>query len=187
MAEQPHRHGDMQLVKQSRFPWPVVALVVAGLLLLAILFRPSRELKSTPADTPVAVRPTSEQVQFENIQVVPSPTPGKTVGNKVTVQADLRNLSDTPISGLQVEAVFMDENGEAIHRQMQPVMAVEKQAGRKRTKEVSLEDSPILPRGVRAVRMTFSAVPVNWNKQDPQLNVKEVTGKPLAKPSAGQP
>jgi Protein of unknown function (DUF3426) len=187
MAEQPHRHGGMQLVKQSRFPWPVVALIVAGLLLLAILFRPNRQLKTAPADTEVSVQPSNDQVQFENIQVVPSPTPGRTAGNNVVIQADLKNDSDTPINALQVEGVFVDDNGQAIHRQVQPVMAVEKQARGKRAKEVSLDDSPVPRGGVRSVRVTFSEVPPTWNKRDPQLNVKEVKSKPLAKPSAGQP
>src|SRR5262245_51433412 len=101
MAEQPHRHGDMQLVKQSRFPWPVIAMIVAALLLLAILLRPNRQLKTAPADTQVSVQPSADQVQFENVQVVPSPAPGGAAGNNVVVQADLKNESDTPINALQ--------------------------------------------------------------------------------------
>jgi Protein of unknown function (DUF3426) len=187
MPEQPHWPGVMQLVKQSRFPWPIVALIVAGVLLLAIMLRPDRQLKSAPADTQVSLQPSADQVQFENIQVMPSPTRGGSTGNNVVIQADLKNDADIPINALQVEGVFMDENGQAIHRQVQPVMAVEKQARSKRVKEVSLDDNPVPRRAARAVRITFSAVPANWNKRDPQLNVKEVQSKPLAKPSAGQP
>lgn len=184
MAEQPHRPGDVQLVKRGRFPVPVVAFVVAGLLLLAILLRPNRQLKTAPADTEVSVQPSNDQVQLENIQVVPS---GRSAGNKVVIQADLKNDSDIPINALQVEGVFMDNNGQAVHRQVQPVVAVEKQARGRRAKEVSLDDSPVPRRGVRSVRVSFSEVPPTWNKRDPQLNVKEVKSKPLAKPSAGQP
>ena len=183
---QQHRHGDPQLVKQSRFPWPMVALIVAGLMLLAILWlRPNRTLRSaTPGDTEVAVQPTADQVRFENIEIVPSPTPAGTAGNNVTVQADLRNYADIPITGVLVEGVFADQNGEAIYRQKQPVNAVE--GGAKNTKEAPLKDSPIARRGVHAVRMTFSAVPVNWNKRPPQLNVTDVQSQRLAKPAQNQ-
>lgn len=186
MPEQPHRHGDTQLVKQGRFPWPVVALVVAGLL-LAILIRPNRQLRSAPGDTDVSLQPTADQVQFENIQVVPSPTPGSAVGSNVVIQADLKNNADTPINAVRVEGVFMDDKGTEIFRQEQPVMAVGKQLRGKRSKEVPLDDSPVPRRDMRSVRITFSAVPTNWNKRDPQLNVKDIQSKPLAKPSAGQP
>ena len=187
MPEQPHRHGDPQLVKQSRFPWPIVALVVAALLLLAIVLRPNRPLKSAAGDTEVSVQPTADQVQFENIQIVPSPTPGGAAGNNVVVQADLKNNADSPINAVRVEGVFMDDKGTEIFRQEQAVMAVAKQARGKESKEVPLNDSPVPRRDVRSVRITFSAVPTNWNKRDPQLNVKDVQSKPLAKPSAGQP
>lgn len=188
MAQQEHRHGDPQLVRQSKFPWPIIALIVAAVMLLAILWlRPSRPLQSSPAgDTEVSVQPTTDQVQFENIQLVPSPTPGGTAGNNVIVQADLRNYADAPIKAVEVEGVFMDQNGEAIYRQVQPVVTVEKQARGKEAKESPLSDSPVPRRGIRTVRITFSAVPTNWNKKDPQLNVKDVQSQPLAKPSAGQ-
>jgi hypothetical protein len=186
MAQQPHRHGDPQLVKQSRFPWPMIALIVAGLMLLAILWlRPNRQLQSAPAgDTEVAVQPAANQVQFENINIVPSPTPAGAAGNNVTVQADLRSSADIPITGVMVEGIFNDNNGEAIYRQRQPVSAVE--GGAKNAKEVPLNDSPIPRRGTRAVRITFSAVPTNWNKRPPQLTVTDVQSQGLAKPAEKQ-
>lgn len=187
MPVQTHRHGEMQFVKHSRFAWPIVALIVAGALLLAILLRPSRQLKTAPPDTAVSLQPSRDQVQFENIQVVPSPAAGGAAATKVVIQADLKNDADIPINALQVEGVFMDENGQAIHRDVQPVMALKRLTRGKRVKEVSLDDSPVPRRDVRSIRITFSAVPPTWNKRDPQLNVKEVTSKPLAKPSAGQP
>src|SRR5205814_9864935 len=132
----------------------------------------------------VAVQPTPDQVQFENIELAPSPTPAGTAGNNVTIQADLRNYADIPLTGVQVEAVFKDSNGEAIHRQTQPVLAVDKDG--KRSTEVPLQNSPVPRRGIHAVRMTFSAVPVNWNKRPPDLNVKDLQAQPLGKASEKQ-
>jgi hypothetical protein len=118
--------------------------------------------------------------------IVPSPTPATAAGNNVVVQADLRNYADAPLTGVRVEGVFADKNGEAIYRQEQPVSGVNEKGRGKTSKEVPLTDSPIPRRGIHTVRITFSAVPTNWNKRAPQLNVKEVKAQPLGKPAQKQ-
>jgi hypothetical protein len=182
MAQQDYKRGEAQFEKRNRSPWFMMALIFGGLILLGVLWtRSSRPLQSVPGDTEVSVQPTADQVTFENIQVAVPPTGA--AGN-VVIQADLRNSADAPLAAVIVEGIFMDENGEAIYRQQQPVMAVKKEGTA--ADEAPMAEQTIPRRGVGAVRIEFSGVPTNWNKKDPQLKVVDARMQPLAKPAEEQ-
>ncbi|PYX77329.1 MAG: hypothetical protein DMG66_07345, partial [Acidobacteria bacterium] len=121
-----HEHGKMQITKQSGgFPWPPVVVVIALLILAAILWlmpRPSQmtaappQENQAPSTTPNPL--TGDQLQFQNVQIKPSPGPlgGNT---NLVVEGLLYNAGDQPVTGATVQGVFLDNNGKMVVQQQQ--------------------------------------------------------------------
>jgi Protein of unknown function (DUF3426) len=162
------QHGKVQMIRQSKFPWPLLGLIAGAALLIAIIavLPKSPHVSRTPSAAQVPPQPTAEQIQLTNVQIAPAP-----VGDSLYLNAILHNAGDTAITGVQVNAQFMSANGAVVGNTNGAVQAVF--GG---TSSEDLTQAPIKPNESRPVRIYFEHTPKSWNHQVPQLTVTTVTG-----------
>jgi hypothetical protein len=166
----------LKLLKKSRFPWPLLAIVAAAAILVALIVwlptTPQRQAPPSAADVPP--QPTGSQIQLTNLSIEPAP-----VGTAMYLSGIIHNQGNTAITGIQVQASFTGSHGQTLQTQ---VRAVQGLTGPNNTTPQDFTQSPIRPNQDRPFRIYFDDYPAGWNKQVPALKVTEVTattGKPV--------
>jgi hypothetical protein len=160
--------AKLHLIRQSKFPWMIVALIVGAALLVTIIsvLPKAPRVARTPSGAEVPRQPTGEQIQLTQVQIVPSP-----VGDSLYLNAILHNSGNSAITGAQVNAQFMGANGAVAGSTTGTVQAVSGGASSE-----DLTQAPIKPNESRPVRILFERAPKGWNHQVPGLTVTTVTG-----------
>ena len=140
-------YTKVRMIRQSKFPWSVVAIIIGAALIIAVIgFFPKGPRKVTaPSGAQIPPQPTASQVEFTGVQIEPS-----TVGDAVTLNAILHNAGDTAITGVEVGAQFLGANGQPVGTTMGKVQAV--YGG---TSSEDLTQAPIKPNDSRPVRISF--------------------------------
>jgi hypothetical protein len=171
----PRRSGDdhakVQMIRKSKFPWPILMLIVVAALIIAIISILPRGPKTTQAPTNAEIppQPTASQVQFSDFQIVPTPAGGASTTGAVYLDAMLHNAGTTAITGVQVSATFVGKNGT-----LKTVTApVQNMPGA--TKSQDLVTDPIKPNESRRVSIYVERPPTGWNHQPPQITVENVS------------
>jgi hypothetical protein len=167
----PNRRPDPQLPveKGSKFPWPIVAIVVAALILAAIIYYMPRGPKPLPAATGAEVpqQPYISQLQLKSVKLVPAP-----IGSQVYVVGTIENTGTSDVHGITVQARFFDNNGTQIFTDTQPMVPITQQNNA--TTPGSFADSPLKANGRSDFRVAFSNIPKTWNHQLPELRIVHV-------------
>lgn len=167
--QRPHMHPRLQTPPKRRFPWPLIAIVIAAAILAALIYwlpqTPKKQLPPNAAAVPA--QPNGNQIQLTNLKMTPS-----TVGSAFYVEAMLYNNGNSDITGVQVQAKFHGINGQVLETQTRPVQGM---VGNSATEAQDLTEAPIKPNQSRAVRIYFDHYPAGWNKQLPDLQVTAVT------------
>ncbi len=166
-------HAKVQMIRKSKFPWPIVGLLAGVAILVAIIALLPRtpHVTTAPAGAQIPQQPTAEQVQLTNLKIVPSP-----VGGALYLTGMLRNMGNSQITGVQVQAQFQGSNGQALETVNGVVQGI---VGGSTSQDVSAQDltqAPIKPNEARPIRVYFEHVPAGWNHQLPELTVTTVTG-----------
>jgi hypothetical protein len=161
-------HTKVRTIRQSKFPWTIVAIIIGAALLIAVIgFFPKGPRKVTaPAGAQIPPQPTAAQVEFTNVELEPSPA-----GGALYLKAMLHNAGDTAITGVQVGARFLGADGKSAGNTIGKVEGVT--GG---TTAEDLTKAPIQPNESRPVRIYFPQVPSGWNHEMPALTVTTVTG-----------
>jgi hypothetical protein len=160
-------HARVHLVRQSKFPWPIMALIVGAVLLLVIIavLPKAPHILRTPSAPEVPRQPTAEQIQFTKLKIVPAPA-----GGALYLTGLLHNIGNSEITGVQVQAQFLGRNGPILETVLRPVEGVDGGTSQDLTK------APIKPNEARPIRIYFEHAPKGWNRQIPELTVTSVTG-----------
>lgn len=163
-----NEHAKVQMIRQSKFPWPIVILIGAAALLIAIfaLLPRASHLTKPPTAAQIPQQPTADQVQLTNLKLAPAPA-----GGAAYLTAILHNTGDTAITGVLVQAEFLGRNGPVLGTLTVPVQGLAD-----RTTPQDLTQAPIKPNESRPVRIYFERTPAGWNHQLPDLTVTTVTG-----------
>ena len=140
-------HARVEMIKQGKFPWPLMALL-AGVVLLLVIFLvlpKAPHLTNAPTGAEVPQQPTASQVQLTNVSIAPSP-----VGGSLYLNAVLHNAGSTALTGVQVNGQFMGPNGVPAGSSTAAV-----QAAFGGTASENLNQAPIKPNESRPVRIYF--------------------------------
>jgi hypothetical protein len=162
-------HGRLQLVPQSKFPWPILALIAGAALLIAIITVVPKgpHTAQPPSAAALPRQPTAEQILISHAKITPAPH-----GDAVYLTALLHNTGDSEITGAQVKAEFLSRKGEILRTETAPFQGIA-QGG---AASQDLTQAPIKPNESRPVRVYFEHTPKGWDHQSPQLTVTTVTG-----------
>jgi hypothetical protein len=160
-------HVKLHTLRRNKFPWLVLTVLVAAALLAVIIavLPGGPHLRKPPVGAQVPAQPTATQIQLTNVQLVPAP-----VGDAVYLSAVLHNVGDYDITGVQVNAQFMGNNG---------VPAGAETGAAQSANGTSTEDltkAPIKPNESRPIHIYFEHTPKGWNHELPEVKVTTVTG-----------
>ena len=168
---------NFPLRPQNKFPWPLIAVVVAGLILAAFIFYLPRVPKRGPNATAASVpsQPFANTLQLTNVKIQPSPAPGS-----VYIQGTIANVGQQKINDVTVVARFYDKDGNVVHQDTVPMQVVPNNSGN--TVAVSFEEDPLGAASSKEFRLAFDNVPTSWNHQAPGIEIAHVgfAGEPPA-------
>lgn len=164
---------DMQrlpILKTSRFPWPLAAIIAAAAILTAlIIWLPTAPKKAMPPNgAQVPQQPTGDQIQVMGLKMTPAP-----VGSALYLEGTMMNNGNTDVTGIQAQASFRDANGSVVGTQTRPVEEI---VGGSDVAAQNPVTSPLKPNERRNFRIAFDNLPANWNHQMPELKLTMVTG-----------
>jgi hypothetical protein len=76
------------MIRQGKFPWPILVLIIGAVLLIVILAVLPRapHITKPPTAAEIPQQPTAEQIQLTNVKLAPAPA-----GGALNLTALLRN------------------------------------------------------------------------------------------------
>src|SRR4051794_2757889 len=177
-----HPNPEIKLQPQSRFPWPIVALLAAAVLLAAAFYYLPRAPKNVagPARGQIPQQPFGDTLRLSDINMAQSPT-----GGQLVLAGKIQNTGSNRIENITVNLHFRDANGAIVHQETQPLEVMEAKGSRAEPKP--LQQDPLKPTGRRTFRVE-AQVPSAWNHQVPEIVVEHVViaGQQSGEPTSGQ-
>ena len=155
---------------QSKFPWPLVALAVAVVLLVAVFWLTPRTNKASTAISNTIDQPAA-QLRISNVRISPQEVNGLA---NVDVFGDAMNVGGSPVTQAVVSATFHDKNGNSILVQQQPIERADTKNGKVQEAKALSED-PLKPGQTAGFRVSYSQIPATWDGKAPELAVLQVT------------
>lgn len=155
-----------QIEKPSRFPWPLIALIVAGAILAVIIYALPRTPRAAPGPTAGEVpdQPFAGQLQMKGLRISESP-----VGGQIYVYGEIENTGSNPVAQVTVDAAFSNAQGQPVQRETRNIEFLN---GDKGAPEVVT--NPLKPGATTPFRVGFDALPAGWNHQVPQMRIVHV-------------
>ncbi|HZU21743.1 MAG TPA: FxLYD domain-containing protein [Terriglobales bacterium] len=163
---QPAPHIVEQIEKPNRFPWPLVALVVAGVILAAIIYALPRTPKNSPGPVAGQVpdQPFATQLQFKGLRVSSAP-----VGGQSYIYGEIENTGSNAVGQVTVDAAFTDAQGHQVQRETRNLEFLTDDKG-----APAAATSPLKPRQSMPFRVAFDGIPASWNHEVPQMRIVHV-------------
>ncbi len=155
---------------QSKFPWPLLALGVAAVLLIITVWLTPRTDKAATGAINRTTEPAA-QVRIAGIRI--SPQQANNLAN-VDVYGDATNTGTRPVTQVLLSAVFHDKDGKTFLAQQEPMQRADVK-GDKVTDTKDLAEEPLKPGQTAGFRVSYSQVPGNWDGKPPELTVLQVT------------
>jgi type II secretory pathway pseudopilin PulG len=154
---------------QSRFPWPIVALVVAlALLIVTIWLSPSMNKASTRQ-----LNQASQTSQLRLSAISLAPQQANQQAN-VDVYGEVSNTGPQTVTSAIISAVFKDSNGNAILTQQKPMERVDLEKKNKALDEKDFGQEPLKAGQTAGFRVSYTDIPKDWNHEPPEVTVLQV-------------
>lgn len=165
------------LLKKNRFPWLLLTIVVAAAILAALIYwlpqTPNKQ--APPSSAQVPNQPTAGEIQLSAVKLTRAP-----IGSAIYLEGKMMNTGNTDITGVQVQARFLDAKGNTVDTETQPVETIQNGSDVAGT---NLVDEPLKPSGTRGFRVYFEHIPGSWNNKMPDVKVTQVTGTSASGPA----
>lgn len=157
---------------QSRFPWPLIALIIAGALLVVTLWLSTSMNKASTRELNMASQ--TGQLRLSSVSLAPQETNDQA---NVDVYGEVSNAGGQPVTSAIISAVFKDKNGDPIVAQQKPMERVDVEKKDKTPAPENFLQEPLQPGKSSGFRVSYTEIPQNWNHEPPQLSVLQVTIK----------
>jgi hypothetical protein len=154
---------------QTRIPWPLIALIIAGALLIVTLWLTPR---SNRAATRALNTSATGQLVLSHVDLAPQSANDQT---NVDVYGEVTNTGTQPVTNAVVSATFHDGQGNSILVQQQPMERVDAESKDRAAAPKQLAEDPIEPGKTAGFRVSYTQIPVGWNHKPPDLSVLQVT------------
>jgi hypothetical protein len=167
----PDRRSQPELVhleeRRARFPWPLIALIVAGVILACIIYALPRTPKAAPgpAAGQVPDQPFGNELQMTGLRVAPAP-----VGSQVYVYGEIENTGSTPVGQVTVDATFSDAQGHLLQRETRNLELLKSANGAPEVVTTPLKSGATTP-----FRVGFDSIPSSWDHQVPRMQIVHVS------------
>ena len=155
---------------ESKFPWPIVAILAAIVMLALIIWLVPNTNKAATSNLNNTASQ-SNLLRIDAITLAPQAAGGAA---NVDVYGQATNAGSKVINGATVSAVFKDKSGTPIYEQQRPMERVDVNKKNADTTPKSLDQEPIKPGQTVEFRARFEQVPATWNHESPQLTVTQV-------------
>lgn len=165
--------GDpkIQLQPESKFPWPMVAILVAALMFAVFVYYLPREPKvarGIGSNAEVPAQPFGDMLKVQNVNLVPAP-----VGGQAYLVGDVINNSGKKIDEVTINLTLRDAQGGVIQRETAQLEAVVPKG--KAAEPKTLRESPLAPQAMTAFRIALNSVPSNWDHKVPEITIEHVS------------
>lgn len=154
---------------QSKFPWPLLALGVAVVLLVATLWL-SPSVNRAASNKVIKNNP--DQLELFSINMSPQQANGQA---NVDVYGEVSNTGPQAVSNAIISAVFKDKNGHPIVTQQKPLQRIKGRDAGAKIEDLAVK--PLMPGETTEFRVSYTDIPQNWNHEKPQLSVLQVTAR----------
>lgn len=154
---------------QSKFPWPLLALGVAVVLLVATLWL-SPSVNRAASNKVIKNNP--DQLELFSINMSPQQANGQA---NVDVYGEVSNPGPQAVSNAIISAVFKDKNGDPIVTQQKPLQRIKGRNPGAKIEDLAVK--PLMPGETAEFRVSYTDIPQNWNHEKPQLSVLRVTAR----------
>lgn len=154
---------------QTRIPWPLIALIIAGALLIVTLWLTPR---SNRAATKALNTSAAAQLVLSNVDLAPQTANGQA---NVNVYGEVTNTGTQPVTNAIVSATFHDAQGNSVLVQQQPMERVNSESKDRAAAPKQLTEQPIEPGKTAGFRVSYTQIPAGWNHKPPDLSVLQVT------------
>ena len=132
---------------QSRFPWPLIALIIAGALLVVTLWLSPSMNKASTRELNMASQ--TGQLRLSSISLAPQEANNQA---NVDVYGEVSNAGGQPVTSAIISAVFKDKNGDPIVTQQKPMERVDLEKKDKTLAPENFLQEPLQP--ISATYMT---------------------------------
>src|ERR1051326_6642620 len=154
---------------KKEFPWPIVigaAIVIVVIGVIALLtYKPAPQASAKREASPYAA-----SLQLRDIKMA---TANNYVGGSVTyLEATLVNNGDKTVTGVTVEATFLNGMNQVVQQEYLPVMVTQERPGY--SDNVDLSRAPLAPGKTVAIRVTLEHVSNDWNGAYPAVRIVDV-------------
>jgi hypothetical protein len=153
---------------QSRFSWPLVAILSAAAM-LAVIIQLIPNVNKAATNNPDSGTPL---LRISALSLAPQEIAGEA---NVDVYGQATNTAARAISGASVSGTFKDRNGVSIYEEQRPVERVSAERKNADVNAGPLEQDPIKPGQTMVFRVRFDQVPAEWNHQPPDITLLKVT------------
>lgn len=153
----------------SSVPGVLAAIVVAIVLIVAVVYYMPRLPRKPPVPSAeVPAQPHGSQLQFSAMHVALAPS-----GGPLTLDGQVTNAGDAPITGAMARLTFRDANGAVIGTATSPLEGMT-DADQTLVRDDFLTD-PLKPNDSRSLRITASRIPAGWNHAMPEIRLMTVS------------
>ena len=162
----------IQLQKRGRFPWPLVALIVAAAILALIAYYVPRVPKTNPAAKVTGEAPSQpapDMISVDNVKMTLGPT-----GGNAYLDAVFANHGDKAVTAATVQLLYTTTDGKTVRGDEEPVLALKDASGADTT---ALADNPLPAGGTLPVRISVLSPPANWDHKAPGIEIVNIAVK----------
>ena len=161
------------LRNRGRFPWPLVALIVAAAILALIAY----SLPRAPKTNPAAKVTQEEQPQQPAAGMVGFSTPRLTIGptgGSAYLDVVMTNHGEKDLTGATVQLIYTTTDSKTVRGDEEPVMAIKDASG---SDTAALADKPVKTGQTANVRIPILSPPANWDKHVPGIEIVNIAVK----------
>ena len=163
----------IQLQKRGRFPWPLVALIVAAAILALIAYYVPRVPKTNPAAKVTGgeapSQPAPDMIGVDNVKMTLGPT-----GGNAYLDAVFANHGDKAVTAATVQLLYTTTDGKTVRGDEEPVLALKDASGADTT---ALADDPLPAGGTLPVRIPVLSPPTKWDHKAPGIEIVSIAVK----------
>jgi len=161
--------------KERGLPTTAIGIAVAAVLILVVFFVAFSRKKPVPA-APLALQPNAPYAANITVSVGDMTEADSQLGGKSTyIDGHLVNHGQSTVTGIMAQVAFPSSDGTSPQVGQTQMLRITSREPYVDTEMLSAQ--PIPAGGEADFRLIFEAVPANWNMQQPEIHLTQISTK----------